>query len=614
MKSSKLKSLFLLTAGLTLASCSTTPPAKVETPQPPVVQPSKEDEPEIEVLKPEQSFSAYDLLRQAEQGQGLMQQQNLLQAAKAHLAQGQVNEALAIHQALHKYAEPAVKQQNLLPWFASLIAKGQISTIEKFLTQFPVTQFANADKQAYLQLQADYFSEQQPLQAARAYLLLLQQEPKDNAAQLALWRQLGLLTPLQLETLTKSNDPSTQGWATLQQTYQRFLGDSNALTEALAQWQNRYGRLPALMQLPAQIRSLDTFESYQPQKIAVLLPFNSNFRQHAEAIQQGILAASVQHPAHLIFIDSQQSAEALKLKLQQEKIDFVIGPLLKEQVDNLAKDPSWLVPTLFLNSRTEQINTADQKFYFSLNVEDEARQMALLFRQKGYQRPVLIASKNALSQRMVTQFNREWQKMTGGTPENYWVTDMPSMQKTVKQMLETAASEQRIKDIENASDEDVSAEPHSRRDIEAIYLLADPAQTRLLKPFIDVSVAPSALSLPIYASSRSHQKSAELTDRRDLLNLTLTEMPWMLNQQQQQAFRDEYNSLFPEQDETLQRLFAMGYDAFHLVFKLKQQKEYPELPHSGLTGQLRLSADGQVQRELNYAKYSKTHLNTLSTP
>ncbi|WP_337880198.1 penicillin-binding protein activator [Rheinheimera sp.] len=617
MKSSKLKPLFLLTASLALTACSSTPaPAPVKAVQPELkAKVEAQPEPDVEVAPLTQSLSASEFLQQAEQSQGTEQQQELLQAARANLQQGQVDQALAIHQVLQQQADSSIMQQNLLPWFEALLAKGQHQDIQQFIQQFPLNQFHVADQQLYLQKQAQYWTErQEPKKAVAAYLQLLQLVPTDQSSQLALWQQLGLLTPQQLQQLTQDKEKAAQGWASLLQIHQRLLGDLPALQAELQNWQSSFSNLPALAQLPAEIQQLSQVQGYNPQTIAVLLPFNSNFRQHAEAIQQGLLAASVNHPARLLFLDSTSSPADLKLQMQQQQVEFVIGPLLKEQVDSLANDPDWTWPTLFLNSRTEQIAPSEQKYYFALSVEDEAHQMAQWFQHKGYKQPVLMASRNPLSQRMVNQFSRDWQQITGKAPETYWVTDMASMESTIKQLLETAASEQRIQEIERLSGQDVRAETHSRQDIDAIYLLADPAQTRMLKPFIDVSVAPAAISLPIYASSRSHQKSAELTDRRDLLNLTFTEMPWMLSQQQQQALREQYNTLFPQQDETLQRLFAMGFDAFQLVFKLKQQQQFPALPHRGLTGDLRLAADGQIQRQLTLGKYSKTSLQSLDQP
>ncbi|MDF3124855.1 penicillin-binding protein activator [Rheinheimera sp. 1928-s] len=615
VKSSKLKPLILLGSAIALASCSSTPEQTAPVKRTPVVQPAAEAEDDVEIVKIERPLSGADFIEQASQQQGSEQQWQLLEAAKAHLQQGEIEQALAISRVLAQQATAEVQQANLLPFFQGLIAADDHEDIQKFSNQYSVNSFRATDKTAYLQSLAQYqSSRREPENAVKTYLQLLALQPEQSSYQSALWQQLGMLTPDQLQNLSQSGDNSTQGWAKLLQLHQQHLGNRAALTQAISDWQQQYPNLPSLQQLPDEIQQLSAVDAFSPKTIAVLLPFSSNFRQHAEAIQQGILAASTNQQARLIFIDSQTDTAALQQQLAAEQVDFVIGPLLREQVDAISQKADWTIPTLFLNGKTDLVQQSADKFYFSLSVEDEAHQMAMLFKQKNYKQPVLMASRNPLSQRMAEQFSRDWKQIAGKEPETYWFADQAGMESTIKQLLETAASEQRIRDISKLAGESVKAEPHSRQDIDAIYLLADPAQTRLLKPYIDVSVAPTKVTLPVYASSRSHQKSAEFTDRRDLQGLTFTEMPWMLSTGQQQEFRQQFEQLFPQQDETLQRLFAMGYDAYHLVYRLKQQQQFPALRYQGLTGNLALSTGGQVQRQLTWGKYSKDGLLTPRTP
>ncbi|HEY9044080.1 MAG TPA: penicillin-binding protein activator, partial [Rheinheimera sp.] len=147
-----------------------------------------------------------------------------------------------------------------------------------------------------------------------------------------------------------------------------------------------------------------------------------------------------------------------------------------------------------------------------------------------------------------------------------------------------------------------------------IYLIADPVQTRLFKPFVDVSVSQTAPRLPVYASSRSHSTSLDSTDQRDLNGLTFTEMPWMLSEQGSVELRQQYQQLFADQDETLQRLFAMGYDAYQLVGSLRQQQQLPATVFPGLTGQLRLTPQGSIVRQLSWASYRNNRLRPVQEP
>jgi hypothetical protein len=89
-------------------------------------------------------------------------------------------------------------------------------------------------------------------------------------------------------------------------------------------------------------------------------------------------------------------------------------------------------------------------------------------------------------------------------------------------------------------------------------------------------------------------------------------MPWLVPQEPKLPLRAEYEQLFAEQDETSQRLFAMGYDAMALIARLKQQQLFPAMLYHGLTGSLRLNQDQNIQRQLTLARYGKGKLTVVS--
>ncbi len=361
---------------MALAGCSSTPEQTAPVKQAPIVKPAPLAEEEVEIVKIEKPLSGADFIEQAGQQQGSEQQWQLLEAAKAHLQQGETEQAQAISRVLASQATPDVQQANLLPFFQGLIAAGDHDDIEKFSSQYSLSSFRDEDKAAYLQSLAEYqSSRREPEKAVKTYLQLLALQPEQNIYQSALWQQLGMLTPDQLTSLSQSTDTITQGWAKLLQLHQQYLGNSPALIQALGDWRQQYANQPSLQQLPAEIQQLSAVDAFSPQTIAVLLPFSSNFRQHAEAIQQGILAASANQQARLIFIDSQTEMSELKQQLATEQVDFVIGPLLKEQVGMpFHNKPDCTIPTLRSTVKPIVVQQAADKFYFSLvSVEDEAR-------------------------------------------------------------------------------------------------------------------------------------------------------------------------------------------------------------------------------------------------
>jgi outer membrane PBP1 activator LpoA protein len=247
-------------------------------------------------------------------------------------------------------------------------------------------------------------------------------------------------------------------------------------------------------------------------------------------------------------------------------------------------------------------------------MEDEATQMAQLFSQKNYKRPVIISARNNISQRMQQHFARQWQALGHPAPEIHQFAAREELEALITKLLETDSSRERIRLISGLIPGSVESEAHSRQDIDAIYLLADPIQTRLFKPFVDVSVSQNSPRLPIYASSRSYSSSGDANDLRDLNGLTFTETPWLLNEQHTQTVRQQYLQLFPEHDETLQRLFAMGFDAYQLIGSLKQQQQLPALGYPGFTGRLTVNRDGSINRQLSWASYRSNRLIAVQEP
>lgn len=624
VKTSKLKPVFLLSFAALLTSCAQTPaPSELEVSQvvsQPIRMPAKS---EVKPKLPAESSAALMQLAAAENGEG--QQQLLLRAARQALVEQDNNLALAISDSLQMSEFAAIRAANQLPLLQAYLASNELSLAEKLVQSSNATQLPLADRPAFLMATANVYQQLgRHFAAARALLQLDQlladsrqttQPYPDLSAQL--WQQLSNLDTTELNNLKVGASQRSLGWLNLLELVRNNLGVPQQLELALADWQQRYPQLPSLNALPENLQQQLALEPYQPRRIAVLLPLSGQFRQHAQAIQYGLLAAAAADQTsgrQLLFIDSQQPLPQLKQQLANEQIDFVVGPLLREQVDSISQSSDWNYPTLFLNSRDASRTPQADRFYFALNMEDEATQMAQLFARKNYQRPVVISARNAISQRMTQQFSRQWQQLGYNAPESYQFEARAELEALVTRLLETDSSRERIRLISGLISGKVESEPHSRKDIDAIYLIADPTQTRMFKPFIDVSVSQHGPRLPVYASSRSFSVGGDANDLRDLNGLTFTETPWLLGEQHIQTVREQYLQLFGSQDETLQRLFAMGYDAFQLIGSLKQQRQLSSLSYPGFTGRLTVGADGSIQRQLSWASYQTNRLVSVQEP
>ncbi|MDP5036459.1 penicillin-binding protein activator [Alishewanella sp. SMS8] len=620
VKTSKFKPLFILTLAALVSSCAQTIPQQSSTAERELItELAKDETPEPATLSAEQ------LLAQAATYQGEAQQIRLLKAAEAALLEQNSALALAITDTLRQSDSALIRQRNQVLLLQAYLQHDELALAEQLIEQTNRAQLAPSDQAAFLWSSAKLYQQQQRAYAAARSLLQLDEMLGNNPTLLnsyaelheQLWPQLSALSHSELTNLQVGAGQRARGWLNLLEVVRNKLGNPEQLNNALTEWQQRYPQLPSLSQLPKALQQQLALTPYQPKRIAVLLPLSGQFQQHAKAIQYGLLAATSADnslPRELLFIDSQQSVADIQQQLAAKQIDFVIGPLLKDQVEQVSKQADWTYPTLFLNSRDSQLPAQPDRFYFALNLEDEAAQMVQLFAQKNYKRPVIISSRNAISQRMQQHFTRQWQALGHEAPESYQFEAKAELEALITRLLETDSSRERIRLISGLIPGSVESEAHSRLDIDAIYLLADPVQTRMFKPFVDVSVMQTAPKLPIYASSRSYSAGGDANDLRDLNGLTFTETPWLLNEQHSQKVRQQYLELFSEQDETLQRLFAMGYDAYHIIGSLKQQQQLPSLSHPGFTGRLTVNADGSISRQLSWGSYRSNRLVAVQEP
>ncbi len=625
MKSSKLKLRLsvLLPIGVSLLTGCGSTPAPVETTTAAPVQQSapvnKAPTPEAlaEPLALEPAEVTYQAVTTADeavaQDADEQLQRELLQQAKAALSTDP-KRTLAICFELQQSLYSQIRAQNQLPLLQSALADKQHALVARLAEQTAFTDVPETDRQAWALALAQYFQQQDDNVSATRTLLALDAwlgNSADSTAQDLLWQQLVKLSDAELRELGEQNHPRAQAWLELLQLTQGFAGDQQAITQALTDWQQRHPMLPALDKLPKDVKLLSQTPAYNPERIAVLLPLSGPLKTLGDAVQYGMAAAAAKQQRTLVFIDSTKPAAELQAEVTAAQVQFVIGPLLREDIDKIQQLPDWQWPTLFLNGKGD-LPVKPEQYFFALAWEDEASQMVQVFRQRQYQHPVLIYAVNPIGQRMAQHFQSRWQQSGGQPVETYSYSSQEQLQALINKFLEAEASEERAKEINRLIGQSIKAELHSRQDIDAIYLIADPVQTRFFKPFIDVTVSPTARRLPIFTSSRSHSLKVDKTDQRDLAGLTMTEMPWLLPQAAiAPPLRQEFDSLFAEQDEQLQRLFAMGHDALMLVGHLKQQQQFPAMAYHGLTGSLRLADGHSVQRQLTLAQYRQGKLQLV---
>jgi outer membrane PBP1 activator LpoA protein len=459
-----------------------------------------------------------------------------------------------------------------------------------------------------------------------------------------IWQWISQLEQVQLEEAL-GREFSLQPWLQLAIILKRYALQGEMFTKQIVRWQSRNTSHPLVTDLPEEISQALQLTPIKPQKIAILLPLTGRLANQGLAIKEGLLAAYIQalpqlehsftknpDPERLFqqvrFFDSALKTSE-ELNLLVANFDVVVGPLIKEKISGLASilpaekillalnridfKPSTEIPTL-TNPLLIDAELVPERYYFSLAPEDEAEQIAEHLYTKQLVRPIVFASQNLTTQRMAQAFINRWQKSPQATPPEITVfKDNKDMRSKVSEMLDVAQSKLRIRQIEQLADVDVFGVERNRRDIDSVVLFANPEQTELLNPIIEASLSPFARkSLSVFASSRSYSLDLTNNSLRDLRNLTFTDMPWMLPDHKWQKLALQTNQLWPQRQDNLLRLFAMGFDAYNLLPKLRLLKTLPQINSDGLTGKISVDGNGVLYRRLPLAQVGRDKVELLA--
>ena len=546
----------------------------------------------------------------------------------------------------------------------------QLNQVEQYAGDHEITLTATY----YRLLSAAFAHKQRPIAALNAQLkaFALTEPSEQNQQQIeSIWQNVQALSQWQLKLLALDKAPNSDGWLQLTALANKFGGNQEHMQYQLSIWQGKFKLHPANViakQLAAQVIMPKTIEN-----VAVILPLTGKRHTAGLAIQQGILASFNNEPnKKLYFIDSNTvNWYGLTNELATLKIDYVIGPLLKSNVnkyitytsaqhqwqndymlnasaglfdlhksqdtlstathkqvppsnditaiDSESAIQSYLQPdtnpkaiaTLLLNMPTKASLTKQQTV-FSMRPEDEARQAAATLSRHNFKHPIVLSQKSVVSKRIAQAFVKDWQSITGNTIEVVYYDTGAQMQANIKASLGVDKSKARIAKLKSRLNHSIKAQTRNRRDIDMIYLVGTPSQTRLVKPYIEVNISPFAEIIPVYASSRSHSSKSDYSSNSDLQGLTFTEIPRLLTSAQDPKLAALSQQLWPKRSDGLSRLFAMGFDSYQLINKIPLIQQAPYLQYWGQTGVLKLNKDSILTRSFLWGSYKNNKVITIA--
>ncbi len=456
-----------------------------------------------------------------------------------------------------------------------------------------------------------HFALGDPREGVRA-LLARERLLTDEAARLAnhrlIWRGLQAARGAVYAAAEPTDAPVLAGWLALGPVAAEAARNPFGVAAAISAWRERHPGHPAITlglvdEVLAGYRSLMAY----PQRIALILPLSGRQAGVGLAVRDGFLAAYFEPRGDdqprseiRVFDSGEQPVGTLYREAIQDGADFIIGPLLREEVEAIVP-LAGQVPTLALNRLGQPGDAPTGLFQFALAPEDEAVQVARFASQRHGGRAIALVPEDEWGRRMLASFS-EALEASGGrllefTTYRPWEQDHSG---AITRALHIDQSEERRRRLAALARTRLEFQPRRRQDADFLFLAARAEQARQIRPQLRFFFAGE---IPTYAPSAVFQPGG--SSDGDLNGIIFPDAPWLVDPDAAtQALRGSIERYWPGRGDRLGRLYAMGFDAYRLVPLLFAGiPEQGLAPLEGMSGSLEVAADGVISRELVWGQF-----------
>ncbi|WP_082191336.1 penicillin-binding protein activator [Cellvibrio sp. pealriver] len=593
--------LTAVSLALSLSACGSNPP-----------QPNKPKQPPAKTQT--EAISASKLLEMANQAPSPERESLVLQAAQVYITNQKFNRArdLLVDMDTDILADQAyIKHTDLLSAIAlhegsnflahGILTKPRLEQQWQNMEPFMEVSLREKRAQVFALLGEAQESVNERIQLAG----LIDNKTQQQKNQDALWQNLMSIPFAELQQLSQNeHGQAARGWYSLAAINKNNQIDLEQQREQLQNWLREWRGHPAHGNLPSDLRLLQSLIDQQPKQIALLLPMQGKLAEAGEAVRDGFFAAYYQalsngrHTPEVRQYDSSSDALAAYQQAVNEGADLVIGPIDKEKVTELSLMPSLQVPMLSLNYPDAPPAQPLKGFYqFGLAVEDEARQVARQAFLEGHRQAMIIIPTQEWSERSARAFTDEWEKLGGIVVNRTQFQAGANYSGLVKDAMLIEQSQIRTRELQQLLGVQLQSSPRSRGDVDMIFLIADPAQARQIKPTFAFHYAGN---IPVYATSQVYSGQPNPKADRDLNGVRFNTMPWLFDttSSEKQAVAQHTKSAA-----VYGRLHALGADAFRLYARLPQLEQVPNMRIYGATGALHMLGDGRIEREQIWVRF-----------
>ncbi len=441
----------------------------------------------------------------------------------------------------------------------------------------------------------------------RLYSLLSEDRKLRLDAGHKLWATLSRMTVDELSrALRREADPIARQWYVLA----LALGLNSVRTDpheygrAVNNWRRENPEHPANELIDAGLAP----GSHVNSKIALLLPLTSVNRNYVQALLNGFMAQyeadtdPLKPQIEVIDIGAEPTnATLFYYQAVDNGADFIIGPLGVGHVNEMVQYVDFIVPTLLLGE-TQKPDLPEFVFQFALAPEHSGSATARRAWQDGHATALVIKSPQQWSNRAFAAFSDEWKQLGGHIirTDDYEL-NQDDYSETAKQALLINASAGRYQAIRTMMGQTMKFVPRRRQDVDFIFLVADSAHGRLVKPYLDFQ---KAYDLPVYSTSHIYLGRVNKIRDQDLNGIRFSDMDWILDRSEK--MQNLRSSLEGEGDrnQNYDRLFGMGVDLYGLIPRINTLSRDENARFHGVTSIIHMTQNGKLRRSARWAVFN----------
>ena len=330
-------------------------------------------------------------------------------------------------------------------------------------------------------------------------------------------------------------------------------------------------------------------------QVALILPLNGPVAGVAQSILDGFFAAyfsddNGERPLVRSYDAGKTPEDALAVYRQavSDGADFVVGPLLREAVGALFREPL-PVRVLALNHPDTGEVPPQGSSEFGLLPDAEGAQAAERMLALGITRTAVIAAQTDWAERAALAFRAQFEA-GGGVISGE--SRLPENEFNFKSQIVQAASG--VSDqIRNDGSGKLAPEDAG------IFISMRPQQARLLMPQLKLA----GINAPVFATSHINSGEINVALDRDLNGVEFCDATWLFSAVAGRPDRSAMTRELGSANGVGGRLFAMGMDAYALLPYMDWLLAHPETYFDGASGQLAADSFGRIHRVLTWARF-----------